>query len=304
MRIAVSIFLLTALVGCGEQSAADHETLGDRAYAALDFAAALVEYRLEIVQEEDNKVLRAKAGAAALRAGDLLAAAEEYASLLRLDQEDPDAVEGLDRVANSAMVEGNREALNTALEALASGSEDLVHRKYAAEMVAGFTASTPAETALRLLPAAAAGATDARVRDSLVYEYARVMVRAGNCDGAVTVFESLVRRNRNQEISDHARTDLARCALESGNRQLLEGHPSEAVSWFERAIIGGGDSEFAVAAYIGLGEALFARGDFSEAFEAYLAVLSIAEPTDPLYRQAIDKLNDIGDAETGDEKND
>lgn len=302
MRNAVSFLLLAALAGCGEQSAADHETLGDRAYALLDFAGALVEYRLEIVQDEENKVLRAKAGTVALRAGDLLAAAEEFAALVGLDDGDVDGAEGLARVASASIVEGNREALNVALNALVVVREDRVRREFAAAMVAGLGTSTPPDRLLQLLPAAAAAATNGRVSDSLVYEYARTMVRTRNCAGAVAVFESLVRRNRNPGVTELAVVDLARCALQSGNRQLLAGHPREAVSWFERAIIGGGGSRYAVAAYVGLGDALFAQGDFGGAFEAYLGVLDLADPEDMLYRQAITRLNDIGNAGTEEEK--
>lgn len=302
MRKAGFLFLLAALAACGEQSAADHETLGDRAYAVLDFAGALVEYRLEIVQDEDDKILRAKAGTAALRAGDLLAAAEEFSALVELDDEDIDGAEGLARVASASVLEGNREALNVALNALFVVREDRVHREFAAEMAAGLDISAQPARLLQLLPAAAATAANPGVSDSLVYQYARIMVRARNCAGAVAVFESLVRRDRNPEVAGRAAIDLARCALASGNRELSGGHPREAVDWFERAIIGGGGSPYAAAAYVGLGDALFAQGDFGGAFEAYLGVLDLADPDDRLYRQAITRLNDIGNAGSEEEK--
>ncbi len=302
MGRVVFLISMAAVVGCGSQSAADHEILGDRAYAELDYAGALIEYRLKISQDQENIGLRAKAGAAALRAGDLLAAAEEFSALVELDDDSFDGAEGLERVVASAIAEGNREASNIALTALIGVREDRVYQRFASEMVAGVTAATPVDEALRLFPAAAAGVADPAARDSLIYEYGRVMVRSRNCDEAVDVFESLTRRNRNAEIAVRAAEDLSRCALEAGNRQLLEGHPQEAIGWFERAIIGGGESEFAVAAYIGLGDALFARGDIRGAFEAFLGVLDVADPTDMVYRQAIDRLNNIGDAGTDDEK--
>ena len=67
------------LAGCAG-AAADHEKLGDRDYAERHFGDALVEYGLAIKQGATPR-LRAKAGAAALHAGDLVAAAEQYRQL-------------------------------------------------------------------------------------------------------------------------------------------------------------------------------------------------------------------------------
>ena len=75
------LLLFLAAAGC-TGSAADHETLGDRAYVSRQFSDALIEYRLAIKQRPSAK-LRAKAGAAALHVGDLGEAAAQYAALAK-----------------------------------------------------------------------------------------------------------------------------------------------------------------------------------------------------------------------------
>jgi hypothetical protein len=70
--------MAAVLLGGCVGAAAQHEGLADRAYAERRYAEALVEYRLALVARAPDPALRAKAGAAALRAGELVAAAEEY----------------------------------------------------------------------------------------------------------------------------------------------------------------------------------------------------------------------------------
>ena len=52
------------------------------------------------------------------------------------------------------------------------------------------------------------------------------------------------------------------------------------------------------AAYIGLGDVLFARGALAEAAEAYQRVLSGAPPGDSLAQIAAEKLNVVANAGT------
>ena len=94
------VVAIAFLAGCGE--AGDHERQGDNSYAEGRYAQALAEYRLGLEKDPDSR-LWAKAGAAALRTGNLEVASDAY---LRLAAEDPtraeEAAEGLESVARAA----------------------------------------------------------------------------------------------------------------------------------------------------------------------------------------------------------
>src|SRR5207302_1723721 len=63
------------------RSAADHEELGDRAYAAGEYRNALAEYQLGLKAHPGSADLSAKAGAAALHTGEYALAAAQYVAL-------------------------------------------------------------------------------------------------------------------------------------------------------------------------------------------------------------------------------
>ena len=68
------VLLGVALGLACQPSAADHEELGDRAYAAGAYRDALAEYQLGLKAHPGSADLNAKAGAAALHVGDYAAA--------------------------------------------------------------------------------------------------------------------------------------------------------------------------------------------------------------------------------------
>jgi tetratricopeptide (TPR) repeat protein len=86
------------------------------------------------------------------------------------------------------------------------------------------------------------------------------------------------------------------CGLLAGRRALDEGQPSLAESWFRKAIAAGGDDAGTRAAYIGLGDVLFAQGDYVGAAEAYLRALEGLSPGDSLHTVASERLNAIANA--------
>ena len=63
--------LLLVAAGCSG-TAAEHEFLGDRAFAEGRYGDALVEYRLDLVQRGSQPHLHTKAGVAALQALSLI----------------------------------------------------------------------------------------------------------------------------------------------------------------------------------------------------------------------------------------
>jgi tetratricopeptide (TPR) repeat protein len=79
--------LVLCVAACG--GAGDRERLGDRAYGEGRYAQALIEYQQVLADDPDARIW-AKAGAAALRTSDLEVASDAY---LRLAAEDPTRAE-------------------------------------------------------------------------------------------------------------------------------------------------------------------------------------------------------------------
>ncbi len=292
----VGALLFTACAG----AAADHETLGDRAYGERHFADALAEYRLAI-KLKPSASLRAKAGAAALHASDFVAAAEEYRALAQEggSHRATEAADGLERVAKAAADGDDPAGLAAAVVGLRAVAAGRALASFARQLAQSVGPEPRSAEALNVLPYAAAGAPDARAEDSLMYLYAAALARVGRCQDAMPVFEALVRRQREPALGRPALQAGARCALSLGQQALEGGQAEQAEGWFRRAASGGEERDPVVrAAYIGIGDVLFARGAFAEAAEAYQRALAGAAPGDSLAQIAAEKLNLVASAGT------
>ena len=287
---------LLLLAGCAGV-AADHESLGDRAYAEGHFADALVEYRLALKQGP-TAPLRAKAGAAALHAGDLVAAAEEYQALAQEGgaQRVTEGADGLERVAKAAVEEDDRVGLAAALTGLRAVAAGRALGTFAQQLAQAAGSEPLSARGLDVLVYAAAAAADARREDSLMYLYASALARFGRCQQAVPVLEAVVRRQRERAVTAPAQRGLVSCALSLGHRALDSGQAERAEEWFRRAAVGDEGDPLVRAAYIGIGDVLFARGAFAEAAEAYQRAISGAAPGDSLALIAAEKLNQVANA--------
>jgi tetratricopeptide (TPR) repeat protein len=283
------------VVGCA-RSAANHESLGDRAYVAGEFAEALTEYRLAILQEQGPAArLRGKAAAAALKAGDLVGAAQEYGMLARSGGQRIDEVaDGIERVARRAAEDGDLAALRASVTLMRELGTGRSARPFAAELV---KAAEGASDAVAILPIAAANAPDVGQQDSLMFVYAQALARIGRCDQAVTVFEGLARRAR-IPMASGAPAAAALCALRVARDNLEAGHTDPAEQWFRRAVTLGEGSVAGRAAYLGLGDVLKARGDFAGAAVAWERVIADAAPGDSLAERARERLNAIANPGT------
>lgn len=293
-----TLCVLPLLAACGG-AVADHETLGDRAYAEGRFGDALVEYRLALAQGAPSPRLRMKAGQSALHVGDLLGAAAQYAALGRegAPDEAAQAAEGLVWVADRAMEDRDQEALAAAVTNLHEIAPGRALGGFAHQLVRNVGQVPQSSDALSLLLYAAAGAPDARTLDSLMFGYARVLRRVDRCEEAIPLFESLLRRRREPAVVPEAENGLAMCALSLGKDALDRNSPTQAEEWFRRAATGGGQSAAARAAYIGLGDVHFAMGDYEAAAEAYFRAMEGAALGDSIAAQAVDRLNLLGRAE-------
>ncbi len=292
--LLVAMLLLAACFS----TAAEHETLGDRAYGARHFEDALVEYRIALRQRAPNPTLRAKAAMAALNAGDLEAAAEEYVKLAEEGGQErlTEAADGLERVARAAMEQDSRDALEKALAGLRTIASGRALGAFAGELARTAGIDPISSEGSSILLYAAASAPDARKQDSLMYLYGLGLARRGRCLDALPILESLVRRRREPAVVAPAEGELARCALNLGRRALDNGQPLQAEEWFRRATGYGGSDALARAAYVGLGDVLFARGDYHGAAGAYQQAMIGAEAGDSLAAIAAEKLNLLANA--------
>jgi tetratricopeptide (TPR) repeat protein len=289
--------LLAVLIGC-TRSAANHEELGDRAYAAAAWADALAEYQLGRRSDAGSAPLLAKLAAAAMHAEDYELAAESYRALARRDRSRAEeAADGLDRAARAALAANDRTALASAL----TGLREIAPRRPLGRYVvlAALDAVDRGDTAeaAALLPAAAASAVDATRADSLLFVYGMTLVRTRDCSTAVRVFEGVIRRQRAPAVIEPAREGLGLCALVEGQIALERGRPADAETWFRRATAPGASPDVVRAAFLGLGDVRLAQGDVAGAMESYQQALVGGTPGDTIAQRAQEKLNALGKAE-------
>jgi len=289
----VTVLLATALLAGCVGAAAEHEAIADQAYAEGRYADALREYRIALSSSGEGAELHLKTAAAALHAGDLVAAAEQYEAFgLAVDgARRTEAADGLVRVARAAIERGERPALAAALSGLERVAPATVMGTFAPEAVSVLGTLPQGEEALTVLLHAAASAPDARAEDSLMLQDGRVLDRMGKCEEAVVVYESLVRRERAPQAAHAARSSLVSCALRLGRRALDGGQPTAAEPWFGLAASQAGDTPEGRVAYLGLGDVRFALGDALGAIEAYEQARAGTVPGDSIYALVAQRLN-------------
>jgi tetratricopeptide (TPR) repeat protein len=289
--------LVLLLVSC-TRSAANHEELGDRSYAAGQYIDALAEYQLARKSNAGSATLLAKLGASAIHAEDYELAADAYRTLAKRDRSRADeAADGLDRVARAALTANDRTALASALMGLREVAPRRPLGRYV--VLAALDAVDRGDTAeaAALLPVAAAAAVDAARSDSLLFVYGMTLVRVKDCSTAVRVFEGVIRRKRAPAVVESAREGLGLCALVEGQMALQKGRPGDAEDWFRRATAPGASTDVVRAAFLGLGDVRLAQGDIAGAMESYQQALAGGTPGDTISQRAQEKLNALGKAE-------
>ncbi len=297
-RLGIGWLLLA--IAC-TRSAANHEQLGDRAYAAGAYRDALAEYQLGLKAHPGTTDLHAKSAAAALHTGEYGLAAAEYEALGRKDRSRAgEAADGLERVVRSALAANDRGAVASGLSGLRAVAPSRALGKYA--RLAALDAAARGDTAgaLALLLGAVAAAGDVRNADSLLYVYGMVAVRARACSMAVRVFEGVIRRQREPAVVDGAREGLGLCALIEGQRLLDTGKPAEAENWFRRATAPGAHADVVRGAFLGLGDVRLAQGDVAGALDSYQQAMTGGAPGDTIMQRAQERINALGKADAPD----
>ncbi|HEU5169878.1 MAG TPA: tetratricopeptide repeat protein [Gemmatimonadales bacterium] len=290
MRRALPCALLAAgVVACGPSERP--ELAGDRAYSAGRYRDALEQYR-EAAGERGGGRVWAKLGAAALRAGELRAAADAYRQLAADDPTRADeAAEGLDAVATEAERRGGAAALQDAVLGLRAVAPERPLGRHALALARG--SSLRAADAVALLPAAMAAAPDAETVDSLLAAYGAALQESSGCEQAAPAYRAALRRTRTTEVRARAGGGLATCALSLGLVALGAGHADQAAEWFVQAVRVDSASWVGRRALIGLGDARVGQGDILAAAIAYQSAAD-AGLGDSLGRIARERLNALG----------
>lgn len=280
------------------RTAANHEDLGDRAYALTGYRDALAEYQLGLKAHPGSAALHAKAAAAAAHIGDHALAIAEYRALAAEDRSRAEeAADGLERVLRAALSANERGPVAAAVHALREIAPGRPLGRYARLVAVDAVERGDPQDALALLPTAIAAASDGRAADSLLYLYGVAAVRARACSTAVPAFEAVLRRQREAAVQEGAREGIGQCALVEGQVALEAGQPTVAEDWFRRATAPGAAVDVARAAFLGLGDVRLALGDMAGAMESYQQALVGGVPGDTIAQRAREKLNALGRAE-------
>jgi tetratricopeptide (TPR) repeat protein len=285
----LGVLVGTVLAGCGQVS--DHERQGDQAYGEGRYSVALAEYRTALGKDPDARIW-AKAGAAALHAGNLEVASDAY---LRLAAEDPtraeEAAEGLDAVARAADRAGDPKRLEVAVIGLGMIAPNRSIGRYALQVIR--RPGAEATDLVTIFPGAIAAAPDAETVDSLLATYAGALRETSGCEQALPVFQAAARRTRVTALRTRAEDGVAGCSLAVGLRAAAEGKTEDAALWFAAAIRVDSGTPVGRRALIGYGDAKLRLGDTAAGSQAFQAVASDPVQSDSTTQMARDRLEEL-----------
>jgi tetratricopeptide (TPR) repeat protein len=289
VRRLLRVVLGTALLaGCGR---GDQERQGDQSYGEGRYNQALTQYRAALAKDPDAR-LWAKAGAAALRTGNLAVASDAY---LRLAAEDPsraaEAAEGLDAVARAADRAGDGKRLEAAVVGLGMIAPNRSIGRYALQLVRRPGADP--NDLVAVLPGAIAAAPDAETVDSLLTVYAAALRETSGCDQGLPIFQATLRRTRVAALRTRAEDGVAGCSLALGLRAEAQGEHGDAALWFAAAIRVDSGTPVGRRALVGYGDARLRLGDTIAGALAFQAVASDIVQSDSTSRMAWDRLEEL-----------
>jgi tetratricopeptide (TPR) repeat protein len=285
---APATFVL-CVAACG--GAGDRERQGDRAYGEGRYAQALVEYQQVLADDPDSRVW-AKAGAAALRTGNLEVASDAY---LRLAAEDPtraeEAAEGLEAVARAAERSGDTKRLQAAVVGMGAIAPDRSTGRYALELIR--RPGAEATDLVAVLPGAIAVAPDPETVDSLLVVYGNALRETSGCGEALGAYQAGLRRTKLATLRSRAEDGVAACSLWMGLRSEAMGEPDNAALWFAAAIRIDSSTTVGRRALVGYGDARLRLGDTLGGALAFQTVVSDESQSDSIQLMALDRLENL-----------
>jgi tetratricopeptide (TPR) repeat protein len=267
---------------------ANHERIGDRRYAEGAWSDAVAEYRLAARQRKATPELRAKLGAAALRAGALEEAASVWYGLAGSEPAARiEAIEALMRVARQAVQVRNVRALRVAIAGLRELAPERVGELGAA-LVLGLDSEQRGRGDEDLVLIAAAR-TPRPGADSLLLIWADLVQRLGRCYEAVPAYEAVIRRG-GSVLARAARSGLSVCRYEEGRELLGQGRLEDAEAAFRAAIALAGPDSLLRLSWLLIGDVRWAAGDSAAAATAYGRVVQGGDPGSEAVRRAEEQL--------------
>ena len=288
-------FAAAVALACGAAcgGAADSERRGDEAYGRGQYAQALKEYR-SLAGGKAHPRIWAKAGAAALRTGDLREAADAY---LHLAGEDPtrtqEAAEGLEAVARAAERADRPDALQQAVVGLQTVAPDRVPGPYALDSRAeggsrARRAGHPASPRHR--GGAGPGHGGFAARAARPTAPADFRLRAGDVS---------VSRRASPDPGQLARAPAPGKARptarsRSASARVTSGRDEDAALWFAEAARMDSSSATGRRALFAYGETRLMQGDTLAAALAYQTIASDAEVSDSFGGKARARLAALG----------
>lgn len=281
---------LLLLAGCAG-SAADHERLGDTAYAQGEYPVALDEYRAATRGDGDPR-LWAKLGAAALRAGEYREAGDAYQKLAAADPTRAvEAARGLEQVARAADQGAAGVALEEAVEDLRRLAPERVSPRYTLALVRSGRLD-PGQL-VGIGPNALAAAGDASAVDQMLLQYGAALQGTTACTDAADAYLTVLRRSRDNVTRRRAASGLGVCGVQLGLEALLVQKPEVALSWFGRVVAIDSTSESGRRALIGIGDARIAQGDLLGATLAFQDAMAPGA-SDSIATMATTRLAQLG----------
>ena len=289
IRRLAPLFLLAACAG----SAADHERLGDNAYAEGEYTTALEEYRTAARGGTEPGVY-AKLGLVALKTGNLNEAGEAYRLLAEADKSRAtEAARGLEQVAREAERADAGAALETAVSALRQVAPERVTPRQTIALLRSGRLEASEVAALGPLALAAAG--DAAAVDQMLVQYGAALQKTTACAEAAELFQAALRRSRDLAVRQRSSEGLGACGLQLGREALLVAQPDKAVEWFAKVIAADPASDYGRLALVGLGDARLAQDDLLGAALAWQDAMA-ADPSDSVSSEAKMRLARVADA--------
>jgi tetratricopeptide (TPR) repeat protein len=282
--------MLLLLLGGGAcaGATADHEALGDRHYREERFQDAWAEYQAAQRSVPGPRIW-AKAGAAALRAGNH---AEAMAAYSRLAAEDParqqEAARGIERVIRDASRRGRSPLLPAAVLTLRRAAPDRPVGRLA--MSARDLSGVGSEDAVGLLPATLGAAEPGADVDRLLLEYGAALRATTACEAAARTYRVVLRRTRQPALRAEAQAGLGACALQLGKDALAAEQPALAEEWFSTALAADATGSVAHQAQLSLGDTRLRQGDLLGAAIWWQLVLTDPGVSDSIARLARERM--------------
>ena len=277
------------IAACG--GAGDRERSGDQAYGEGRYAQALLEYQQVLADDPDARIW-AKAGAAALRTGNLEVASDAY---LRLAAEDPtraeEAAEGLESVARAAERAGDAKRLQAAVVGMSAIAPDRSIGRYALELIR--RPGAEATDLVAVLPGAIAVAPDPETVDSLLVVYGGALRETSGCAEALGAYQAGLRRTKLASLRSRAEEGVAACSLWMGLRSEALGEADNAALWFAAAIRIDSSTTVGRRALVGYGDARLRLGDTLGGALAFQTVVSDGIQSDSIQLMANDRLENL-----------